>query len=317
LNIPVYEILIAGELPAGMPVDGFIYHALPDAARHGRLGEMRNFLCSQARYENLVVADDDMVFHADFYKGLLEFGPDYDVLAVRLLNPDGTRYWDWASFGGPCGHRLLDYGSDDPDVYVTGGLCIIRTAVAKSVQWNENLVFYQNEDADFSRRLRLAGYTIKFCPHATVLHDDKRYTQSGNQVLRLEEDLGEGVSLSGFYHIEPDGRRWMSAIGSITISSSALPNGGKISFKMTCSESRHYERFPFDVHINNGVQPVGGYRFDGSGQTHCVDLSLSASSLDVVINLRSDSGFVPQLAGINDDKRRLTVVFSDLKWGFL
>jgi glycosyltransferase involved in cell wall biosynthesis/SAM-dependent methyltransferase/predicted O-methyltransferase YrrM len=314
LNIPDYEILIAGQLPLGMPVDGFSFHPMADAASCGRLGEMRNYLCSQARYDILVVADDDLVFLEDFYKGLCQFGKDFDVVNVRLLNPDGTRFWDWATLDGPQGHRLLDYGHEDPHVYVTGGLCIIKADVARSIRWNGDLGFYQNEDLDFSRRLQKAGYTLKFCPGATVMHNDLRYTQFEDHVLRLEETLADGVILEGFYHLEPDGRRWMSTLGSISLPASVFQDGNQISFNIMCSDHRYYDHFPFEVHISTPSQKIGSYRFHSSGQTHDVLLALSRSTMGSVLNLRSESGFVPKAVGLNDDKRRLSVVLSDFNW---
>ncbi len=97
-GIPAYEILVAGEVPAGLGDDVEVV-AMREAARAGRPGEMRNELCRRARFETLVVADDDMRFHADFTEGLAQRGDGFDLLSVRLLNPDGTRYWDWAIFG--------------------------------------------------------------------------------------------------------------------------------------------------------------------------------------------------------------------------
>src|SRR5262245_8813945 len=71
LNIPNYEILLGGEPPAGFG-DLKVVPAV-DAARNGRLGEMRNRLIEAARYDHLVIADDDLIFHPDFYLGLLHY----------------------------------------------------------------------------------------------------------------------------------------------------------------------------------------------------------------------------------------------------
>jgi hypothetical protein len=146
-----------------------------------------------------------------------------------------------------------------------------------------------------------------------VTHDDNRYTQLGDHILRLEESLEEGVTLAGFYPAESEGRRWMASIGSITISPSALREGGRVSFQMTCSKSNHYGSFPFNVSIMGRMQRLGAFRFECSGQTHRVALTLPRSSFATAIHLRSESVFIPQKAGINDDMRRLSVVFSDFK----
>ena len=196
LKIPAYEILVGGEAPEGLPADVRIVPAV-DAARNGRLGEMRNRLVEQAKYDHLVVADDDLLFHEDFYTGLKAYGEDWDVLCVRFLNPDGTRFWDWATLGGPKGHKLLDYDETDPFVYVTGGLCLLKAPVAERVQWDEGRGFYQGEDVDFSARLRHAGITPRFNKLSTVTHDDDRYTQRGDVIIRDALEVKRSVRWCG------------------------------------------------------------------------------------------------------------------------
>lgn len=189
LAIPDYEILVAGELPPDMGAEGFSFYPLPEAARNGRLGEMRNLLCENASYNHLIVCDDDLLFQEDFYKGLVHFGEDYDVLCVKFLNADGSRYWDWATIGGPRGHELLDYNETDPFLYVTGGLCVMKSWVADKIKWDAVRGLNQMEDVDFSRKLQAAGIRIDICFEATVIHNDWRISQVGNQVYRIDVDF--------------------------------------------------------------------------------------------------------------------------------
>ncbi|MBM3836640.1 MAG: glycosyltransferase [Verrucomicrobia bacterium] len=187
LKIPQCEILVGGDVPAGF--DDVIAVPMAEVAHAGRLGEMRNQLCRRAQYDRLVVADDDMIFHADFYEGLLNFGENYDVLCVRLLNTDGTRFWDWAKAGSAAEQRLLEYTEYDSRVYVTGGLCIMKAAVSDLVQWDGQRGFYQLEDVDFSERLKTAGFSIRCCPFSTVTHNDRRYTQVGRVILARKAEF--------------------------------------------------------------------------------------------------------------------------------
>jgi len=202
LQIRNYEILVGGDLGFELPA-GVVFVPAAAAARAGRLGEMRNRLVEQAQYDHLIVADDDLLFHPGFYQGLLAFGEEYEVMCVRILNPDGTRFWDWATQGGPRGHKLLDYAETDPFCYVTGGLCIMKAGVASRVTWNEQLVFYAGEDLDFSRRLRAEQISPVFNGRCVVTHDDSRYTQVRDVVLRSgqrsrpEQTLGIQTAVSG------------------------------------------------------------------------------------------------------------------------
>ena len=193
LKIPQFEILVGGEPPTELP-EGVGTVLAVDAARNGRLGEMRNALTAAARYDHFVVVDDDFIFHDDFYTGLQRYGDDWEALSVRILNPDGSRFWDWATHGGPRGHVLLDYTDDDDHVYITGGLILLKAEVADRVKWDDGRGFYQGEDLDFSSRLRKAGIRPSFNRHSTTTHDDGRYTMvvtpAGRQMHRRSTESG-------------------------------------------------------------------------------------------------------------------------------
>jgi glycosyltransferase involved in cell wall biosynthesis len=136
---------------------------------------MRNALTAAAKYDRLVIVDDDFLFHKDFYTGLQRYGDDWEALSVRILNPDGSRFWDWATHGGPRGHVLLDYDECDEYVYITGGLILLKADVAYRVKWDDIRGFYQGEDIDFSKRLKKSGVRLVFNRYSTTTHDDGRY----------------------------------------------------------------------------------------------------------------------------------------------
>jgi GT2 family glycosyltransferase len=187
LGLTDYEILVGGIVPTCLArrFPDLRTVALREEALQGRLGAMRNRLAERARYDRLVICDDDLVFHRGFREGLREFGEDYDVLSVRTLNPDGSRYWDWCVSGGPEGHRLLDYEETSDHLYIGGCFCLIKAHVLDRVRWSEELRFYQGEDVDFSARLKAANFSMRFCPHITVTHADFRYRQRGDRVTRM------------------------------------------------------------------------------------------------------------------------------------
>jgi FkbM family methyltransferase len=188
LKIPEYEIIVAGDAPAGLGADVVVI-PLAEAAHSGKTSVLRNAAMGRASFEHLVIADDDMLFHGNFYEGLKHFGEEYDVQCVRMLNPDGSRFWDWATVDGPRGQQLLDYGEVEPFLYVTSGLFVMKRAVAERVKWNESLGYYQAEDVDFSRRLQQAGLSIRHNPHSTATHNDARYTRDGLVIVRIEGAL--------------------------------------------------------------------------------------------------------------------------------
>lgn len=157
-----------------------------DEKREGHLGKLRNAGCKQAKFYRLIVLDDDMLLHPDFYPGLVKYYKAFgygQVLSCRIVNPDNTRYWDWKAHENGK-NWLLDYGDEHPSVSLTGGLCIFDKGIFDRVQWDETRGFYQEEDVDFSSRLKQAGIKIEFNPFSTVTHDAP-YTQIGTGVIKV------------------------------------------------------------------------------------------------------------------------------------
>jgi len=154
-----------------------------DRQQQGRLGLLRNKACEQAQGDTLIVMDDDLILHDDFATGLQRYGDNFDVLSCRILNPDYTRYWDWKAHKDGM-NWLLDYGDKSPLISITGGLCILHKNIFDVVKWDEQRGFYQNEDVDFSERLKAKGIRIDMNPYSTVTHDAP-YTQRGRGVYKI------------------------------------------------------------------------------------------------------------------------------------
>jgi hypothetical protein len=317
LEIPAFEIWLSGIPPEGWSDPEVKVVLREDAARNGRLGEMRNAICRQANFDHLVVADDDLLFQPGFYRGLQAFGEDYDVLCTRLLNPDGTRYWDWATHGGPTGHHLLDYDADDPDVYVTGGLCIMKTAVFERVQWDEGRGFYQGEDLDFSGRLRAAGFRIRFCKGSTVIHDDPTMTQLGDLIIKWQDrlalagGLGE-VRTRGFYGKSGESC-WMSDRGELVLPGGLCKAPSVFRFVLTCGDASYYPGFPFEVSLVADGQPVARLTFPEGNHSLQLQVALAPRDTDLVLGIVSEGVFVPAELGMNHDHRRLSILLSNLE----
>lgn len=181
-NIPQFETIISGNWQADGAV---VYVPCEDAAASGHLGLMRNLAVARARFDNVVVLDDDMLLAPGWYQALCAYRRPFDILTSQVRLPDGGRYWDHATIGGPRGHIILADGEFDENVYMTGGGAWVMTRqVARSVVWDESRAFYEGEDVDFSRRCQREGFQISHCHEMIVFHDDASYTNVGRRVLR-------------------------------------------------------------------------------------------------------------------------------------
>lgn len=199
LNIPKYEIIICGDISYFNYLKNNNLTLLEDSynASRGSLGGLRNRACAKAKYENLVISDDDMLFSESWYNNLLDSTP-FEILTTCIRNPDGTRFWDNACYQSPTrGHINLNYDEHDDHLYMSGGQSwLIKRELWESVKWDEDLLIYKmnnltdyskglhNEDTDFALRCRSQNIKIQHNPNIVVFHNDKTYTGIGRMVRR-------------------------------------------------------------------------------------------------------------------------------------
>lgn len=298
LEIPEFEILVGGNPPADLVHPAIRAKRMIKHAQQGHLGALRNGLCRIARFSRLVVADDDLRFRPDFYRGLEAYPGDYDILCVRLLNPDGSRYWDWAAHKGKLEQVLLDYDATDDDVYVTGGLCIMKASVFKTVQWDETLQIGQGEDVDFSRRLHAAGLRITFNHRCTVIHDDPRNTQVGNVVARVSHQTA-GAELIQFFGDGRD-RWWLGQKGTIRVPGGSTP--AHLTFELQCERRELYSDFPLTIQLYVNECRRDSILFQQDNERRIVRVTLP-NRLQTRVRLEPDQFFVPRERGLNFDPR--------------
>ncbi len=149
---------------------------------------MRNKAMARSSGRLVVMVDDDLRFLSGFFDVIDALPERFGAASCRILNPDGSRFWDWSTKGGPLGHRLKPYDEPaDRYTYLTGGLCILERWVADRARWDARLGFYEDEDVVFSSRLATLGIRPVLCRDAVVMHDDPRYKQKGAFVIRLEK----------------------------------------------------------------------------------------------------------------------------------
>ena len=165
---------------------------MPRAAQAGAICFMRNAAASCSNYSWLVFLDDDIVLAPSWFAELNHNQAAGDLVGTTLLNLDGTRYWDWASSGGPRGQTLLEYDELDPYLYLTGGNLIMNAAIWDAVRWDEQRGFRQGEDVVFCREAFSRGFKSSFCRRSVAIHNDPTYTQVGRQVVRRTD---EGATL--------------------------------------------------------------------------------------------------------------------------
>ena len=149
---------------------------------------------SQGRYI-LLINPDTLVEHNTITElaGFLDRHPEAGIAGPKVLNRDGTlqkqcrrseaRPWDaFCYFSGlsslfPHDKRfagyLMTYLSEDfthEAQAVSGSCMLIRREVVEQIGYQDEDFFAYQEDTDFCRRARLAGWKIYYNPAAQIIH---------------------------------------------------------------------------------------------------------------------------------------------------
>ncbi|MCL5097844.1 MAG: glycosyltransferase [Candidatus Omnitrophica bacterium] len=198
-DIPVFEIIVAGQYRSET---GIRYVPGEKEARECRRGALRNLGAAQARFEHIVFLDDDCLLAPDWFRSLATCAFNVDLLTFQMRCVDGTRYWDYATVGGPRGQRILDESeSEDEFVYATAGAVLIRKAVLETVPWDSQTVF--GEDLTISRECQARGFKISHHHPSCVFHADGTYTSVGRVVFRREQGLTQAWVLNAIADLQP------------------------------------------------------------------------------------------------------------------
>lgn len=153
------------------------------------LGKRKNIAIENSSGDILIHCDEDILFCQNWLENFLKYNKknkDWQILGNKILLPYGGRHWDRATYK-PI-HIMVDYDyeSDSDTFYQTGGFSICKRNLFKKIKWADNLPFNamhkgfeNNEDIDFSLRLKNLGIKIHFDKDNTVWHYDYTYKSNG------------------------------------------------------------------------------------------------------------------------------------------
>jgi hypothetical protein len=185
LQIPKFEIIIIGnvELPYSNKIQIIPFN---EDINPGWITKKKNLITNYSNFDLIVYLHDYYVFDAKWYEQVLAFGEDFDISMHQILNSDGTRYHDWAlwvennSFIDKYIEKnraaLIPYNWSNFTnyMYVPGGYWFAKKKIMQKYPLNENLMWGEAEDVEWSKRVR----------------DNAKYTMNHNaivQTLKLKE----------------------------------------------------------------------------------------------------------------------------------
>ena len=173
-EIPEYEIIIVGDYAARANKTRVI--EFDETVKKGWITRKKNIITEEAKHDIIVYTHDYIRPVRGFYKGWLKFGDDWDIAMNVVKNYNGARYRDWVVLDDPrikpgwvqkepwCppegktreGRSFFpsyDY-KDTEYMYISGGYWVAKKHVMQEEPLNEDVVWGQAEDVEWSDRIR-------------------------------------------------------------------------------------------------------------------------------------------------------------------
>jgi hypothetical protein len=179
-----FEILVIG----GRPIygDNLRHIEFHEPKGPGRISRKKNLLAFSARFENIVLAHDYIGFDSDWASGFEIFGGDWNLSMNRVEDIFGRRFYDWVSWDSPsyAKYAPIPYSKKDHTSFqfVPGAYWVAKTQFMLDHPLNEELLWGESEDIEWSLRVRTKG--LAFNPYSKVRHLKRhrgfKYTRSIN-----------------------------------------------------------------------------------------------------------------------------------------
>jgi hypothetical protein len=163
LTIPNYEILFIGDqtgLPDGSLIGEDVTHIhFDDSVKPRWITRKKNILAQTAQYENLAMMHDYHVFDIWWYSHFLQFEQAWDICSCQQLFINGHRVpMDWSLWDKPGAGRAWALPYDNWDetqyMYLAGAFFIVKKDVMLAEPLNEDLLWNEEEDVEWSLRVR-------------------------------------------------------------------------------------------------------------------------------------------------------------------
>lgn len=184
LSIPQYEILLIGGGGSGLFGDHGDVRTIDfdETIKPRWITRKKNILAAEAKYENIVLMHDYHVFEKDWYKNFQIFGTDWDICSCPQYLITGARNpMDWSLWDKPGHGRAwsLDYNdwTQTQYMYISGGFFIVKKHVLLEEPLNEELVWNEEEDVEWSMRVR-NKYVMK-CNGKSIVRHNKWHRHAG------------------------------------------------------------------------------------------------------------------------------------------
>jgi hypothetical protein len=166
-RIQNFEIIIVGNINSSLKAsENIIIIPFDENVKPGWITAKKNLITRFARYENIVFLHDYIVFDKNWYQQIKNDLVHHEIIMCKILNLDGSRFRDWVLWvdnGEPFDEylqisrkALLPYSeiAFSKFMYISGSFWIAKKKVMEEFPLNEDLVWGEAEDIEWSKRVR-------------------------------------------------------------------------------------------------------------------------------------------------------------------
>jgi len=196
-NIDNYEIIIVGEKHTEFG-DDIINIDFDESIKPIWITKKKNLITKNAKYENIVYLHDYVYFKPDWYKGQILKGHDIKIRMDKIKNNNGVRFRDWCIWphndnviDNIIGRSIMipyDMTHLSKYMYINGTYWIANKKIMTEFPLNEDLVWGESEDVEWSKRVR-EKYSFEMNDFSEVRllkqHSNHDFSECNNDIIKI------------------------------------------------------------------------------------------------------------------------------------
>ena len=196
-NIDKYEIIIVGEKHTEFG-DDIINIDFDESIKPIWITKKKNLITKNAKYENIVYLHDYVYFKPDWYKGQILKGHDIKIRMDKIKNNNGVRFRDWCIWphndnviDNIIGRSIMipyDMTHLSKYMYINGTYWIANKKIMTEFPLNEDLVWGESEDVEWSKRVR-EKYSFEMNDFSEVRllkqHSNHDFSECNNDIIKI------------------------------------------------------------------------------------------------------------------------------------
>lgn len=209
-NIPNYEIIICGKVDKLIRNDVFVKLLTRGIMKvidfnfrseRGWITKKKNLIAENAKYANMAIFHDRYELDKNWYLGMRRYGNNFEILSCVNTTIDGERSEDWSRYPEniaaatlskgwvsrsskifPSYPIFMDYRDWDENVFIPGGMILIKKKVWQKNKWDERLYWNEQEDVWLSHMQCYLGLICRFNANSRVIVKSQR----GNNKITIK-----------------------------------------------------------------------------------------------------------------------------------